>query len=79
MERLNLPENLSLTGRNVAMAWKKWRQRFDIYRVASGLTSQGDPVQTSVFLHSIGPKALDVYNTFVFGTEESKDNLGWKT
>ena len=75
MERLNPPEHLSLTGRNLAMAWKKWRQRFEIYRVASGLTSQGDPVQTSVFLHSIGPEALDVYNTFVFGPEESKDKL----
>ena len=63
-----------LHGTRSGVCWK-WRQRFEIYRVASGLTSQGDPVQTSLFLHSIGPEALDVYNTFVFGTEESKDKL----
>ena len=27
------------------------------------------------FLHSIGPEALDVYNTFVLGVEKSKDKL----
>ena len=30
---------------------------------------------TPLFLHSIGPEAVDVYNTFVLGTEESKDKL----
>ena len=78
MERLNPPEHLSLTeNRNLAMAWKKWKQRFEIYLVASGLKSQSGirPVQTLVFLHSIGPKALDVYITLVFGDEKSKDKF----
>ena len=49
MDRLNPPEPLSLSG-NVGVAWKKWRQRFHIYRVASGLDRQPVEVKTSVYL-----------------------------
>ena len=65
MERLNPPEHLSLAG-NVAVAWKKWKQRFEIYLTASGLVAQAKEVKTSVLLHSIGPEALDVYNAFTY-------------
>ena len=50
MDRLNPPEPLSLSG-NVGVAWKKWRQRFHIYMVASGLDRQPVEVKTSVLLH----------------------------
>ena len=73
MDRLNPPEPLSLSG-NVGVVWKKWRQRFHIYMVASGLDSQPDEVKTSVLLHSIRTDALDVYNTFPVVDEVSQED-----
>ena len=74
MERLNPPEHLSLAG-NVAVAWNKWKQRFETYLTASGLVAQAKEVKTSVLLHSIGPEALDVYNAFTYDEGETKTDF----
>ena len=74
MDRLNPPEPLSLSG-NVGVAWKKWRQRFRIYMVDSGLDRQPDEIKTSVLLHSIGTDALDVYNTFPLWQQRQNTSL----
>ena len=73
MDRLNPPEPLSLSG-NFGVAWKKWRQRFHIYMVASGLDRLPDEVKTKVLLHSIGTDALDVYNTFPVVDQVSQED-----
>jgi hypothetical protein len=74
MERLNPPEHLSFAG-NMSVAWRKWRQRFEIYLRASGLAVQENEVKTSVLLHSIGPEALDVYNAFTYTDDETKTDF----
>ena len=69
---LSQPIPLDLTG-NLAENWKRFKQRFELYNVASGMSLKDDKSQTSMFLHVIGDGALDIYNTFVF--ESSGDEM----
>ncbi|KAJ8024648.1 hypothetical protein HOLleu_34607 [Holothuria leucospilota] len=74
MENLRAPEKLVVSG-NVAEQWKFWRQKFEIYKVASGLSTKDPVIQCSTLLHAIGDAGLEVYNTFTFQTEDQKKDL----
>ena len=63
MDQLSPPEVLNLDG-NVAENWRRWKQRFEIFSLASGLSEKDAGVQAATFLHVAGPEALEVYNTF---------------
>ena len=62
---LSQPAPLDLSG-NVAENWKRFKQRFELYNVASGTSTKDEKLQTSLLLHVIGDTALDIYNTFTF-------------
>ena len=40
MEQLNPPEPLNLDGSNLANTWRQWRQRFELFLLATGLSSK---------------------------------------
>lgn len=63
MDKLNPPEHLILEG-NIAKNWRKWRQQFELFSAASGLSEKAEKVQSATLLHVAGPEALEVYNTF---------------
>ena len=65
MDALPPPAPLVIEG-NVAENWKKFQQRFRFCLDATGVSEKGDRQQTSLLLHVIGDKALEVYNTFHF-------------
>ena len=65
MDALPPPAPLVLEG-NVAENWKTFQQRFKLYLDATGASEKGERQQTSLLLHVIGDKALEVYNTFHF-------------
>ncbi len=67
MDRFQLPESLSLHG-NLTDNWRKWKQRFELYMIASGKNEKSDEVKTATLLHLAGPNALEVFNTFTFAT-----------
>lgn len=58
--------------RLTAEGWTKWKQLFEIYRVASGTNKMDDEVQVAVLLHCIGEACVDVYNTLGLTDEEKK-------
>ena len=66
MDRLTLPEALDLDGTNLADSWRQWKQRFELFSLASGLTLKDAKIQAATLLHVIGPAALEVYNTFTW-------------
>lgn len=49
-----------------AAAWPDWRQRFQRYRIATGLDKDAQNVQTNTLLYAMGPEAEHIYNTFRF-------------
>ena len=63
IDRLNAPEPLQLQG-NVAENFKKFKQSFEIFQVASGLESKANKIQSMTLLHVVGSDALEIHNTF---------------
>lgn len=55
----NMPEN-----------WKRWRQRFQNYLVASETNTKSEEVQCAQLLHYLGEEAMTIYNTFTFEKQE---------
>jgi len=62
-----------LTG-NVAEHWKRFKQAFQIYSAASGLEEKSRKIQSSTLLHVIGSEAVDIYNTFQWGTGDCNEH-----
>jgi hypothetical protein len=71
---LEPPPGLLLEG-NVADNWEKFKQRLDLYMIASAYDEKPEKVQASLFLHIIGPAALEVFNTFEFEADTDKEKL----
>jgi HD superfamily phosphohydrolase YqeK len=59
---------------NVAENWRKWRQRWNLYAIASGADEKDEEIQCAIFLHTIGEEALEIYDTFNF-TETEQDKI----
>ena len=69
MDRLHPPQALDLNG-NVRENWKRFKQSFQIFSIASGLASKSKDVQSMTLLHVIGQEAVEVYNTFNWTEDE---------
>ena len=69
MDRLIPPEQLSLDSGNLAENWRQWRQQFEVFSLASGLSEKSEAVWSATLLHVAGPKALEVYNAFTWENE----------
>lgn len=65
---VNLPPPKPFDGNSAS--WPNWRQRFDRYRLASGLATRLREEQVSTFLYSMGDVADDIMTTL--GIDESK-------
>ena len=52
--------------------WPKWKQRFEQFRVASGLSDKSDERQASTLLYCLGADAEDVLLTTNITTEHRK-------
>ena len=75
MDKLTPPEQLNLESGNLAENWRQWRQRFDIFSLATGLSEKSDKVQSATLLHVAGPTALEVYNTFTWDEEGDEQKV----
>ena len=72
MDKLTPPDPLDLDSSNVSDAWRKWRQCFKLFSLASGLSSKGEGIQATTLLHVVGLDALEVYNTFSWEDADDK-------
>ena len=59
---LPVPAQLVTEG-NMSENFKKFRQKFENYLLASGASTKSDDVQRATLLHIIGDDRLDIYNT----------------
>ena len=76
-KNLKPPENLCLQG-NLKENFRKFKQQFQIYMTASGLTEKDDVVKSSTLLHIIGTDSLEIFNTFTWeedGDDEKVDKI----
>ncbi len=70
MNNIPPPQPLNLTG-NVDEAWKKFKQRFELYLKAIEADKKSDAQKIALLLTVAGPEVIEVFNTLTF-TEEDK-------
>uniref|UniRef100_A0A8C6LCJ1 ribonuclease H n=1 Tax=Nothobranchius furzeri TaxID=105023 RepID=A0A8C6LCJ1_NOTFU len=71
MDSVRPPEAVVWTG-NVDCEWRSFKQRFMLYLQAVGLDSKPDVRKIALLLTVAGPRAVEVFNTFVFEDEEDQ-------
>lgn len=74
---LNPPRALNLKqAKDANLNWKKFKQEWQLYEIASGTNEKPEAVRLATFLHVAGPDALEKYNGFHFENETDKSSLG---
>lgn len=63
------PSALSFQG-NVSENWRKWRQSFENYLLATGFNTKPEPRQIALLLTVIGEEANEKYDTFELSETE---------
>ena len=69
MDKLPALKPLKFEG-NLAENWRRWKQRYELFMTATEASKKLAKIQSSMLLHLIGEDALEVFNTFEFGSEE---------
>ena len=67
------PEPLKILDGNTSLKWKKFKQKWTNYEIATGVSEKEEATRVATFLTVIGEEAVDVYNTFNWANEG--DNL----
>ena len=75
MAELCPPKEMCFSSSNTAEAWRKWELAFKTYYAAAELSKKDAKTQVAILLHSAGLEAQEIFSNFVFGDEESKDNV----
>ena len=57
------PEALDLSGGNISANWKKFKQKYANYEIATGISSRDSATRVATLLTVIGNDAIDVFNT----------------
>ena len=60
MEMLQTPPPSMLLSGNVVENWKKFKQRFEIYRIASGTGDRDSKLQVSLLPHGMGEESIEI-------------------
>lgn len=68
------PEEFTFKG-NVANNWRLWRQKFDLYLLASGKTNKSEEVKVAILLNLLGDEGIQIYNTFEYDEMEDKNKI----
>lgn len=66
---LRLPEPLNLSGGNISANWKKFKQKYVNYEIATGISSKDSATRVATLLTVIGNDAIDVFNTLTWDEE----------
>lgn len=66
------PKGLNLTAKNKAVNWKVYKQQWENYSIVAQLAKQTEEYRVALFLYSIGPEAVKIYNSFDLSDENRK-------
>ena len=58
------PTGLNLAAKNKAVNWKVYKQQWENYSIVAQLDKQTEEYRVALFLYSIGPEAVKIYNSF---------------
>lgn len=63
---ISLSTSFEVSGSNVAEKWKSFKQRFDIYLLASNQQQCEEKRKSDLMLQYLGSEILPIYNNFEF-------------
>ena len=63
------PEALKLSGGNISANWKKFKQKYTNYEIATGISSKDSATRVATLLTVISNDAIDVFNTLTWDKE----------
>lgn len=63
------PEPLDLNGGNISANWKKFKQKYTNYEIATGISSKESATRVATLLTVIGNDTIDVFNTLTWDEE----------
>ena len=64
------PETLDLRGGNFSENWKKFKQKYTNYEIATGVNTKESATRVVTLLTVIGKDAIDVFNTLTWDAED---------
>lgn len=67
------PSQTSFEG-NVAENWRRFKQKYDIFVVASGYEKKSNKKKCCMLLNLAGEQAIEVYNTFTYEEKDEQDD-----
>jgi hypothetical protein len=73
MEGFVKPNQVSFEG-NVAENWKRFKQKFEIFVIASGYEKKSNKEKCCMLLNLAREQAIEVFNTFTFEEGEKDDD-----
>ena len=66
MEILKPPMQMNFVSNNVAENWRRFERHFRVYYAAFEIATMSGPTQVGILLHTAGPEAHDVHETFTY-------------
>nr|CAI5841731.1 unnamed protein product [Callosobruchus analis] len=72
-EQMRPPEEMQFKG-DIANNWKLWKQKFNLYLLATGKTNKPDDVKIAILLNLLGDEGLHIFNTLEFDGEGDSAN-----
>ena len=75
MEILKPPMQINFVSNNVAENWRRFERQFRVYYAACEITSKSAPTQVGILLHTAGPEAQDVHETFTYTGDEQRNDI----
>ena len=67
------PTSLDVDDGNVVENWRLWKQMWQNYSVVAKLSDQDEQYRVALCLHSLGPKALKIFNAMQFDDAKGED------
>jgi len=73
--KFRIPDPLPVNGSNVADDWRRFREQYENYEIASDLADKSQEKRAAVFLTCIGNDAYDVYRAMEFQHADDRKKL----
>ena len=75
MEILKPPMGMNFVSNNVAENWRRFERQFRCYYAACEIATKSGPTQVGILLHTAGPEAQDVHETFTYTGDEQRNDI----
>ena len=72
MQGIQPPTGLKLSAKDKAINWKVYKQQWENYSIVAQLDKQTEEYRVALFLYSVGPDAVKIYNSFDLSDENRR-------